>query len=123
MQPICTHKIGVESKKPSHAYPLIRLPREFRRLVGTAATIYETTHNGGIAFLVVPHKNRKRSSNGAPNPKSRLDMAEVVCSNHTGPIVLYFRALFDLVVKKNRLNRFYGQLKPRELITVFVLVL
>jgi hypothetical protein len=54
MQPICTHKISVQSSKPSHAYPIIRLPREFRRLAGAAATIYKTTHNGTLAFLVVP---------------------------------------------------------------------
>jgi len=55
-------KISVQSSKPSHAYPIIRLPREFRRLAGTAAKIYKTTHNGALAFLVVPqglngHKN------------------------------------------------------------------
>jgi len=50
MQPICTYTIGVQSKKSSHAYPVIRLPREFRRLVGAAATIFETTHNGRLAF-------------------------------------------------------------------------
>lgn len=52
--PICTHKISVQSSKESHAYPIIRLPREFRRLAGTAATIYKTTYNGALAFLVVP---------------------------------------------------------------------
>jgi hypothetical protein len=29
MQPLCMHKISVQSSKPSHAYPIIRLPREF----------------------------------------------------------------------------------------------
>jgi hypothetical protein len=53
MQPICTHKISVQSSKPSHAYPIIRLPREFRRLAGATATIYKTAHNGALAFLVV----------------------------------------------------------------------
>ena len=66
MQPICTHKISIQSSKPSHAYPIIRLPREFRRLAGAAATIYKTTHNGALAFLVVP----KEGLNGL---KSDLD--------------------------------------------------
>jgi hypothetical protein len=61
MQPICTHTIGVQSAKPSHSYPIIRLPREFRRLAGAVATIYATTHNGALAFLVVPHLKRKRN--------------------------------------------------------------
>jgi hypothetical protein len=87
MHPICTHKIGVQSKKSSHAYPVIRLPREFRRLAGAAAAIYETTHNGALAFLVVPHHKPKRSSYGAPITKSRLDMAEVGRSNRLEPTV------------------------------------
>jgi hypothetical protein len=53
MQPICTHKMSVQSSKPSHAYPIIRLPQEFSGLVGAAATIYETIHDGAQAFLVV----------------------------------------------------------------------
>ncbi|MGZ4922279.1 MAG: hypothetical protein ACXV3U_08860 [Halobacteriota archaeon] len=52
MQPICTHKIGFHSSKPSHMYPIIRLPREFRELAGSRAEIYQTTHEGSLAFLV-----------------------------------------------------------------------
>lgn len=85
MQPICTHTIGVHSKKRSHAYPVIRLPREFRRLVGAAATIYETTHNGEDAFLVVPHKDHKRSLERAPTTESRLHTAKVAGLNPAEP--------------------------------------
>ncbi|MGZ4852673.1 MAG: hypothetical protein ACXV3D_05735 [Halobacteriota archaeon] len=81
MQPICTYKIGVQSKKPSHAYLMIRLPREFRRLVGAAATIFETTHNGGLAFLVVPYRDTKRRSTGAPNAIRSLQTVEVADSD------------------------------------------
>ena len=52
MQPICTHKISVQSSKPSHAYPIIRLPREYRELAGSRADIFQTTHRGKLAFLV-----------------------------------------------------------------------
>jgi hypothetical protein len=45
MQPICTHKISVQRSELSHAYPIIRLSREFPRLAGTAATIYGGFHN------------------------------------------------------------------------------
>jgi len=87
MQPICTHKISVQSSKPSHAYPIIRLPREFRRLAGATATIYKTTHNGALAFLVVP-----KGLNGHKNEvdtdvyETSLDMAEVAGSNPAEPI-------------------------------------
>ena len=56
MQPICTHTIGVQSSKPSHAYPIIRLPREFRNLAGLKADIYQTMHEGKLAFLVAVDK-------------------------------------------------------------------
>ena|SRR5450759_3007639 len=56
MQLICTHKISVQSAKPSHAYPIIRLPREYRELGGSKADIYQTTHDGKLAFLVTVDK-------------------------------------------------------------------
>ncbi|GEM_PF-421574 len=55
-QAICTHTIGVQSSKPSHAYPIIRLPREFRELAGSKAEIYQTTHEGKLAFMVTVDK-------------------------------------------------------------------
>jgi hypothetical protein len=56
MQPICTHKISIQSSKPSHAYPIIRLPREFRKLAGLKADVYQTMHDGKLAFLVAVDK-------------------------------------------------------------------
>ena len=69
MQPICTYTIGVHNRKLSHAYSVIRLPREFRRLVGAAATIFETTYNGGLAFLVIPPNHQKKKDNHGSNSK------------------------------------------------------
>ncbi len=56
MHPICTHKISIQSSKPSHAYPIIRLPREFRELAGSKAAIYQTMRDGKLAFLVATGK-------------------------------------------------------------------
>ncbi len=52
MQPICTNKIGTHSSNPSHKYPVIRLPREFKDLIGKIATIYETEHGRDHAFVI-----------------------------------------------------------------------
>jgi hypothetical protein len=75
--------ISIQSAKSSHPYPIIRLPREFRRLAGVAATIYETTYNGALAFLVVPHRNRKgrTTDSDADIEKTSLYTAEVAGSN------------------------------------------
>ena len=52
MHPICTHKIGSHSSKPSHAYPVIRLPREFKAIVGRNAHVYQTQNDGKLVFVV-----------------------------------------------------------------------
>ena len=65
MQPICTHTISIQSSKPSHAYPIIRLPREFRELAGTTAEIYQTSCDDGVAFLVkIVDRSKKKLSKG-----------------------------------------------------------
>ncbi|MGZ4908568.1 MAG: hypothetical protein ACXV5F_07955 [Halobacteriota archaeon] len=97
MQPICTHKIGIHSKKRSHAYPVIWFPREFRGVVGAGATIYETTHNGENAILVVPHRDHKRSSARDPISKRSLQTAEVAGSNPAGQLSLLFVGRSDTV--------------------------
>ena len=51
MQPISTNKIGTHSSNPSPKYPVIRLPREFKDLIGKIATIYQTEHGGELAFV------------------------------------------------------------------------
>jgi hypothetical protein len=66
MQPLCTHKISVQSSKPSHAYPIIRLPREFRELAGIYAEIYQTSYENGIAFLVkIVGRSKKKLINSS----------------------------------------------------------
>ena len=72
MQPICTHKISVQSSKPSHAYPIIRLPREFRELAGATATIYQTVHDGALAFLVVVNSQQDHKLKMGSESKKRL---------------------------------------------------
>jgi hypothetical protein len=86
MQPICTHTVSVQSAKQSHAYPITRLPREFRRLAGAAATIYKTTHNGALAFLVVPTGLNGHKNGLDGDVYTSLDMAEVTGPNPAEPI-------------------------------------
>ena len=70
MQPICTHKISIQSSKPSHAYPIIRLPRQFRELAGTSAEIYQTSYKDGIAFLVKVVDRSQKKLNKVSNSKT-----------------------------------------------------
>ncbi len=78
MQPICTHTISVQSSKPSHAYPIIRLPRKFRELTGSKADIFQTEHEGKLAFLVTVDKKVDNCCLLTPetNADSRLSALE-----------------------------------------------
>ncbi len=90
MQPICTHTISLQSSKPSHAYPIIRLPREFSSLAGAKGTILQTIYKGALAFLVVindpPLKRLGRSRNVKIKANRSLDMAEVAGPTPAEPI-------------------------------------
>jgi len=94
MQPICTHTISIQSSKPSHAYPIIRLPREYRELAGSQAEIYQTSYDDGIAFLVkIVDRSKKKLSRGSNFEKEpshgggrrfesgRAHLREVLCRN------------------------------------------
>jgi hypothetical protein len=85
MQPICTHTISLQSSKPSHAYPIIRLPREFKNLAGAKGTVLKTVYKGALAFLVVindrPVKEDTLARNVTVKENRSLDTAEVAGSN------------------------------------------
>jgi hypothetical protein len=71
MQLICTHRISLQSSTPSHAYPIIGLPRKFRELAGSKADIYQTMHNRKLAFIVVVDKE---VCNGClPSPENIIE--------------------------------------------------
>lgn len=77
MQPICTHTISVQSSKPSHAYPIIRLPREFRELAGSQAEIYQTSYEDEIAFLIkIVDRSKKKLTKGPGGFEGRSKACE-----------------------------------------------
>ena len=98
-QPLEVHrsKISLTRARAGYDYPTIRLPFAFSRLIGLSTRIYQTVHNGSLAFLVVISPNSadgEDSPNKCENPVSstdapRLDMAEVAGSNPAEPIVLF----------------------------------
>ncbi|MGZ7111915.1 MAG: hypothetical protein ACXVI1_10190 [Halobacteriota archaeon] len=84
MQPICTHTISVQSSKPSHAYPIIRLPREFRELAGSKAEIYQTVHEGSVAFFVkvIDRASEKLITGSNSSKESIKGGAEITSLKH-----------------------------------------
>jgi len=46
-------KISLHHAKEGYRYPTIRLPHTFSKLAGLPTRIYQTVHDGALAFLVV----------------------------------------------------------------------
>jgi hypothetical protein len=46
-------KISLHRAKADYSYPTIRLPHSFSALAGLPTRIYQTVHDGALAFLVV----------------------------------------------------------------------
>jgi len=61
---ICHSKISVHHAKIGYNYPTIRLPHTFSLLAGLSTRIFQTVHEGALAFLVVisPGKNTSDGS-------------------------------------------------------------
>jgi hypothetical protein len=88
-------KISLHHASAAYSYPTVRLPHYLAEsLAGLPTRIYQTVHDGALAFLVVVssgHRSTRRSEGTDQSEKSsRLYTAKVVCSNHTEPIVSFF---------------------------------
>jgi len=52
-------KISLHCAKTGYNYPTIRLPHTFSTLAGLSTSIYQTVHDGALAFLVVVASSHK----------------------------------------------------------------
>ncbi len=92
-QPLEIHrsKISLTRARAGYDYPTIRLPFAFSRIIGLSTRIYQTIHDGALAFLVVVSSTSGSSATQSENSFSssdarRLHPAEVADSN---PVDLY----------------------------------
>ena len=87
-------RISLHRAKAGYNYPTIRLPHYLSSLAGLPTRIYQTVHEGALAFLVVVSSTRKAtkkcakiSENATADTESlRLHTAEIRRSNRPGPI-------------------------------------
>ena len=58
------NKFSVHHAKAGYSYPIIRLPHTLSTLIGLPSRIYQTVHDGALAFLVVisPYEKTPKSS-------------------------------------------------------------
>jgi len=61
-------KISAHHAKAGYNYPTIRLPFTFSGLIGMSTRIYQTVHEGALAFLVVVAPRHETSKISAKPP-------------------------------------------------------
>jgi len=66
-------KISLHHAKADYDYPTIRLPHYLSPLAGMSTRIYQTVHEGALAFLVVVLPSGPKSENAAESPKRPVD--------------------------------------------------
>jgi|GEM_PF-1041700 hypothetical protein len=90
-------KISLHRASAEYSYPTVRLPHYLAEsLAGLSTRIYQTVHDGALAFLVVVSSDRKavrqsagKSENAKISFDRLLDMAEIAGPNPAEPIVLF----------------------------------
>jgi hypothetical protein len=63
-------KISLHHAKADYDYPTIHLPHSFSKLTGLPTRIYQTVHDGALAFLVVV--SSKPTENASKTPKASV---------------------------------------------------
>jgi hypothetical protein len=63
-------KISLHHAKADYDYPTIHLPHSFSKLTGLPTRIYQTVHDGALAFLVVFLANQQKMLQKPLNPPS-----------------------------------------------------
>ena len=79
--------ISLHHAKEGYDYPTIRLPHTFAKLAGLPTRIYQTVHDGALAFLVVisPSEKATNSSNTSAFTRRRSGVRIAL-----GPLVFGF---------------------------------
>jgi len=84
-------KIFAHHAKTGYNYPTIHLPLAFSGLIGLRTRIYQTLHEGALAFLVVVLPSGPKSENAAESPKRPVDSLRKLQSNQ---LVQLFEELY-----------------------------
>jgi len=80
-------KISIHHAKAGYDYPAIRLPFTFSGLIGLSTRVYQTVHDGALAFLVVVSSasSAKKRSDEKPE-KSALSAKSSVLTWRRSPV-------------------------------------
>jgi hypothetical protein len=90
LYPIHHSTVSVHDAKEGYDYPLIRLPRTLSKLAGLPTQIYQTLHEGALAFLVVVSGSSSLPENVSDSPESSA-LTQRQFAKVTATIVAYIR--------------------------------
>lgn len=66
-------KVSLHHANVDYDYPTIRLPYTFSKLAGLSTYIYETVHDGALAFLVIISKGTSTESSADPSENAKIN--------------------------------------------------
>ncbi len=69
-------KISLVRVKAGYSYPMIRLPHTFSKLAGLSTHIYQTVHDGALAFLVVASSSNKSEEESPKKSETSTESAK-----------------------------------------------
>src|SRR5450759_930487 len=80
-------KSSLHHAKANYSYPTIRLPRYFCALAGLPTRIYQTVHDGALAFLIVVSSAGKAAENSVvPTENSKTNAKSPVLTWRRSPV-------------------------------------
>ncbi len=79
-------KISLHHAKAGYNYPTIRLSHTFSKLAGLPTRIYQTIHDGALAFLVVVSEGVATENGAEPVESAKIDAKSSVLTWRRSPV-------------------------------------
>jgi hypothetical protein len=113
---LCKRKISIHSSTPLHEYPIIRLPREFKALVGEMANIYMTENTDKFAFNIIINKKVDKvcANSERSHDENRLAALESQITELKSLILENTSCLQNLIKKEAPESGFEPESEPRQ---------
>ena len=89
-------KISLHHAKIGYSYPIIRLPHTFSVLAGLSARIYQTVHEGALAFLVVVSQGTAKKNSIGLSENAKIDSKIPALTWRRSPVRIRPSPLFFL---------------------------
>ena len=116
MQFLCKRKISLHSSTPMHEYPSVRLPRDFKALIGKTASIYLAEDIDKLTFSVIIDKKVDKvcANSERSHDENRLAALESQITELKSLILENTSCLQNLIKKEAPESGFEPESEPRQ---------